>query len=213
MRALDEHHISITTHSPGSESLFAILASPCAVIVSSEYAAKLNQKRQTARLLTRPIATGPYFVADSFTQRTVQLRRHLSYRQPKSNIDTIEIVEVPNLVDRYSFLRMRKCHISTCIAPKLLRPLEMSGMHYTGESSVQQGLYLAVGFRGNADRALALKHAIQYAASRNKLNDIHFSGKAQISNSLLTTGPNLILYLPGTLSTLSVFVRACNALA
>ena len=185
IRVIDQHRIAIDTYTADKKPLWELLASPCAVIVSAEYAAKAERENNTFRLSKYPSATGPYVVASSHSERALQLRQHPRYREQTGNVDIIEVVEIPNHLDRYSLLRSSKCHISIAMHHRLQKPLQLRGMQYTNDKKNYPKLFLAIGPRASASDTAHFKQKIEAAIDRSQLNKIHYGGLAKVCNTLI----------------------------
>lgn len=189
IQALSEFELQIETLDTDQAALFDCLSSYYSLIVSSEYAHWLENRGRMRESLVLPVATGPYKLSH-LSSNKARLEPHRGYRAPVPSVAFIDVLEVPNMLDRYSLLRTAKCHAATSLSSSLMRALKLSKIDYVQRQNSPHWLFLAIGDANPALKSKEFKALISQSINRHQLSHLHFVDGSGPQTSLINRQPD-----------------------
>lgn len=175
-------------------AFLANLAMPTSIIISAEYAAKLEQAGRVADINVKPIGTGPFVFRRYDKDAQIRYDAHPAYYLGPAKFDHLVYVIAKDSAVRLQKLRAGECHLS--ISPK---PQEVAAIQADPNLKLAQVAGVSTGFIAFNTSKKPLdnpdvRRALSLAINKKALFDSVFQGAASPATRILT--PAMLGYDP-----------------
>ncbi|MDP7591484.1 MAG: ABC transporter substrate-binding protein [Litorilituus sp.] len=164
-------------------NFLANLATDFAVILSAQYAEKLNKNQQKQNIDIHPIGTGPFKLKEYRVGSLIRFYHHKAYWQGSAKIEQLVFDITSSNTGRLTKLLAKECDISSY-------PIAHNKITQRSDLTLESVTALNVGYFGfNTTQApfnnILVRQAMAFAINKQVLLDTVYQGQAELAKSIL----------------------------
>lgn len=184
VKAVDKYTVKFTLNHPNN-SFLENLATPHAVVLSKEYANKLQRNGEKEHLDTHPVGTGPFYLSDYEINDYVRLKRNNHYWDGVAKMQQVVLNISQRGTGSLAKLLSGECDVLNApIASQLPTIKRHKHIALTSKPAMNVA-FLALNTAKNGLDDVRVRKAISYAINRQNILDSVFYGTGSIAYNIL----------------------------
>lgn len=184
VQELDDHQVKFTLSRPDN-SFLANIATPHAVILSAEYARKLQQLDEKPQIDSLPVGTGPFYLDDYQIHDYVRLKRHPHYWGGVAKMEQVVFDISQRGTGTLAKLLRSECDVLNSPIASQIPTIKKQSNITLASTPAMNVAFIAVNTTHAALNDVRVREAISFALNRQNILDSVFYGSGSIAYNML----------------------------